>query len=59
MMAKLDAFLDALLHYDKENIHPDVVKGIQPYLKDPEFDPDAVRSKSTAAAGKFFFFFFF
>lgn len=37
VMAKVDAFLDALVHYDKENIHPEVMKAIQPYLKDPEF----------------------
>lgn len=50
-MAKVDAFLDALINYDKENIHPDVIKAIEPYLKDPEFDPDFIRSKSAAAAG--------
>lgn len=37
VMAKVDAFLDALVHYDKENIHPEIIKAIQPYLKDPEF----------------------
>lgn len=37
VMAKVDAFLDALVHYDKENIHPEVIKAIQPYLKNPEF----------------------
>ncbi|XP_018327462.1 dynein beta chain, ciliary [Agrilus planipennis] len=51
MMAKVDNFLDSLINYDKENIHPEIIKAIEPYLKDPEFDPDFVRSKSTAAAG--------
>ncbi|CAG4954204.1 unnamed protein product [Colias eurytheme] len=51
MMAKVDVFLEALIHYDKENIHPDVIKAIQPYLKDSEFEPEFVRSKSAAAAG--------
>ncbi|XP_022915026.2 dynein beta chain, ciliary isoform X1 [Onthophagus taurus] len=51
VMAKVDSFLDALINYDKENIHPDVIKAIEPYLKDPEFDPDFIRSKSAAAAG--------
>ncbi|PSN46658.1 Dynein beta chain [Blattella germanica] len=51
VMAKVDAFLDALITYDKENIHPEVIKAIQPYLKDSEFDPDFVRTKSGAAAG--------
>lgn len=39
MMAKVDVFLEALINYDKENIHPDVIKAIQPYLKDSEFEP--------------------
>lgn len=26
MMAKVDAFLDALINYDKEHIHSDVIK---------------------------------
>lgn len=51
VMAKVDAFLDALINYDKENIHPEVTKAIQPYLKDVEFEPDFIRSKSAAAAG--------
>lgn len=38
-MAKVDMFLELLINYDKENIHPDVIKAIQPYLKDPEFEP--------------------
>ncbi|XP_014225178.1 dynein beta chain, ciliary [Trichogramma pretiosum] len=50
-MAKVDAFLDALINYDKENIHPEVIKSIQPYLKDSEFEPDFVKTKSAAAAG--------
>lgn len=51
VMAKVDTFLDALINYDKENIHPEVTKAIQPYLKDSEFEPEFVRSKSAAAAG--------
>lgn len=50
-MAKVDAFLDSLINYNKENIHPEVIKAIEPYLKDAEFEPDFVRSKSAAAAG--------
>lgn len=52
-MAKVDSFLDLLINYDKENIHPEVTKAIKPYLKDPEFEPEFVRSKSAAAAGEF------
>lgn len=51
MMAKVDAFLDALINYDKENIHPEIIKAIQPYLNDAEFEPEYIRSKSGAAAG--------
>ncbi|KAJ8957969.1 hypothetical protein NQ318_001970 [Aromia moschata] len=51
VMAKVDTFLDALINYDKENIHPEVIKAIEPYLKDSEFEPEFVRSKSAAAAG--------
>ncbi|XP_037924668.1 dynein beta chain, ciliary isoform X3 [Hermetia illucens] len=51
MMAKVDTFLDSLINYDKENIHPEIIKAIQPYLKDAEFEPEFVRSKSAAAAG--------
>ncbi|XP_031336595.1 dynein beta chain, ciliary isoform X1 [Photinus pyralis] len=51
VMAKVDTFLDALINYDKENIHPEIIKAIEPYLKDPEFDPEFIRSKSAAAAG--------
>lgn len=58
MMAKVDGFLDLLITYDKENIHPEVTKAIKPYLKDPEFEPEFVRSKSAAAAGEGWFFFF-
>jgi hypothetical protein len=54
VMAKVDSFLDSLITYDKENIHPEVMKAIQPYLKDSEFDPEFVRTKSGAAAGKGF-----
>ncbi|TMW50187.1 hypothetical protein DOY81_004746 [Sarcophaga bullata] len=50
-MAKVDTFLDSLINYDKENIHPEIIKAIHPYLKDPEFEPEFVRSKSGAAAG--------
>lgn len=39
MMAKVDTFLEALINYDKENIHPEVTKAIAPYLKDVEFEP--------------------
>ena len=30
IMNKVDGFLDALINYDKENIHPEIMKAIQP-----------------------------
>eukprot|EP01135_Chromosphaera_perkinsii_P008680 Nk52_evm13s1444 gene=Nk52_evmTU13s1444 len=51
MMAKVDQFLEALISYDKENIHQSNLQALQPYLKDPEFDPDFIKAKSLAAAG--------
>lgn len=51
MMGRVDQFLDSLINYDKEHIHPDIIKAIHPYLDDPEFDPEFISSKSSAAAG--------
>lgn len=34
LMGSVDAFLSDLRNYDKENIHPEVVKAIQPYITD-------------------------
>ncbi|GCB69230.1 hypothetical protein scyTo_0001016 [Scyliorhinus torazame] len=51
MMAKVDGFLDCLINFDKENIHENCLKAIQPYMHDPEFNPEFIASKSLAAAG--------
>ncbi|CAJ0964164.1 unnamed protein product [Ranitomeya imitator] len=52
LMGKVDDFLQALISYDKEHIHDNCLKVVkEQYLKDPEFNPDQVRSKSFAAAG--------
>lgn len=32
MMAKVDAFLDALINYDKEHIHSDIIKVARHFL---------------------------
>ena len=50
-LIQVDQFLDSLLKYDKEHIHPNIIHALDPYLKNPEFDPDFIRSKSGAAAG--------
>ncbi|KAM8946996.1 dynein axonemal heavy chain 9 [Pelodytes ibericus] len=51
IMNKVDGFLDALVNFNKEHIHENCMKSIQPYLQDPEFKPDFIASKSQAAAG--------
>ncbi|VDD79742.1 unnamed protein product [Mesocestoides corti] len=51
MMGKIDQFLDNLINYDKENMHENSLKAVSEYLKDSEFDPNSVRTKSLAAAG--------
>ncbi|XP_061675536.1 dynein axonemal heavy chain 11 isoform X2 [Syngnathoides biaculeatus] len=51
-MGKVDDFLQALVSYDKEHIHESCLHVVkQYYLKKPDFQPDLVRTKSTAAAG--------
>lgn len=51
-MGKVDQFLDSLKNFDKENIQEANQKAVEPYLKMKEFDPDFVKGKSFAAAGK-------
>ena len=51
MMGKVDQFLDSLVNYQKENIHPNVLVALEPYLNDQDFNPDFVRTKSGSAAG--------
>lgn len=50
-MSNVDKFLDNLINYDKKHIHPDVIKALQPYILDPEFSPEKILAKSSAAAG--------
>uniref|UniRef100_A0A8B9IKL9 Dynein axonemal heavy chain 9 n=1 Tax=Anser cygnoides TaxID=8845 RepID=A0A8B9IKL9_ANSCY len=50
-MARVDGFLDSLIKFDKENIHKNCLKALQPYLQDPKFKPEFVTTKSYAAAG--------
>ncbi|OCT60754.1 dynein heavy chain 9, axonemal isoform X2 [Xenopus laevis] len=51
VMGKVDSFLDSLINFKKESIHENCIKSIQPYLQDPEFNPEFIASKSLAAAG--------
>jgi dynein heavy chain len=50
-MANVGQFLDALVNYDKENIPETCLKAIQPYLDDPDFNPEFIKAKSSAGAG--------
>ncbi|NXN68995.1 DYH17 protein, partial [Himantopus himantopus] len=51
MMGKVDTFLDALKKFDKEHIPEACLKAFEPYQSDPSFDPEFIKSKSTAAGG--------
>uniref|UniRef100_A0A673MZ54 Dynein beta chain, ciliary-like n=1 Tax=Sinocyclocheilus rhinocerous TaxID=307959 RepID=A0A673MZ54_9TELE len=52
VMSKVDDFLQALIHFDKEHIPEATVRVVkEEYLSDPEFNPEFVRLKSSAAAG--------
>lgn len=48
----MDDFLQALINYDKEHIPENCLKVVnEQYLKDLEFNPNLIRTKSFAAAG--------
>ncbi|NWU53608.1 DYH17 protein, partial [Dromas ardeola] len=51
MMGKVDTFLDSLKKFDKEHIPEACLKAFEPYQSDPSFDPEFIRTKSTAAGG--------
>lgn len=45
-------FLKSLQNYDKDNIPPAIIKTIrQKYTANNEFDPDKIKTASTAAEG--------
>lgn len=48
---QVDEFVSSLINYEKENIPEVCLKSVQPYLDDPEFDPEVIRRQSFAAAG--------
>uniref|UniRef100_A0A4W4HCE4 Dynein, axonemal, heavy polypeptide 9 like n=1 Tax=Electrophorus electricus TaxID=8005 RepID=A0A4W4HCE4_ELEEL len=52
VMSKVDDFLQALVNFDKERIPDATVRVLrEEYLSDPDFNPEFVRQKSSAAAG--------
>lgn len=50
-MGRVDQFLSDLKNYDKDNIHPNIIKATKPYLHDENFNASYVATKSAAAAG--------
>lgn len=51
-VCQVDDFLQALMSYDKEHIPESCLTVVkQEYLRNPDFHPDLVWTKSTAAAG--------
>ncbi|NWX62644.1 DYH17 protein, partial [Promerops cafer] len=50
-IGKADTFLASLKNYDGENIPEPCLKAFEPYRKDAGFNPEFIKSKSTAAAG--------
>ncbi|KAL1123751.1 hypothetical protein AAG570_001524 [Ranatra chinensis] len=45
-------FLEGLINYDKDNIPPRIMKIIvERFIANPEFDPDKIKTASTAAEG--------
>ncbi|RKO98183.1 hypothetical protein CXG81DRAFT_17063 [Caulochytrium protostelioides] len=51
MMAKVDSFLESLISFNKEAIDKSNLDAIDPYLANPNFNENYMRSKSVAAAG--------
>jgi dynein heavy chain, axonemal len=50
MMAKVDAFKEKLETYPSEDIPDEIIQRVKPFLDDPEFTYERMRSKSVAAA---------
>ncbi|KAL0050690.1 hypothetical protein WJX82_005287 [Trebouxia sp. C0006] len=44
-------FLQKLQTYDKDNIPPEVIVKIRPYMENPDFEPEVVKKASKAAYG--------
>ena len=47
---QVDAFLQSLIDFKGEDIAEDLVKRVQPFLDDPVFSYEKMKSKSAAAA---------
>lgn len=51
IMSKADTLLSNLINYDKEHIHPEAKKVALEYVKNHNFNPEVIKTKSLAAAG--------
>lgn len=51
IMNKVEVFLSNLQNFDKDNIPTEVIKEINVYKEDPEFDGEKVATRSLAAGG--------
>jgi dynein heavy chain, axonemal len=51
MMGNVDKFLTDLKTYDKDNIHENCRKEVKPFLNDPSFTPELIKTQSLAASG--------
>ena len=49
-------FLESLMNFDKDNISPRIMKNItEKFLHNVEFDPDKIKTASTAAEGMYIY----
>ena len=51
LLSNYKQLLDRLENYPKENIDPGIIEKIKPYLDNPSFQPEQIRSASEAAEG--------
>lgn len=51
MLVHVAGFLQKLQTYDKDNIPPEVIVKIRPYMENPDFEPEVVKKASKAAYG--------
>ncbi|KAL5110547.1 Dynein beta chain ciliary [Taenia crassiceps] len=51
IMSKADTLLFNLVNYDKEHIHPESKKVALGYVRNSNFNPEVIKTKSLAAAG--------
>jgi dynein heavy chain len=43
--------LETLQEYDKDNVPAEIIEGVQPFVVNPEFNPERVMKASKAASG--------